>query len=251
MSQRGEEEREELLMRILDEESFLESDELNERLAADPELRVLVDEVMKLRSALDAAAETAREDLEASRPVDDAAAQRVRARVHDLAREALVSDRAAGRAADGKRSSGKPFGLAKWTILAAATLALLIALQARFSNDPPMDPMDPDRSARSDRDRVTLGSSLADLAPSGEVGRFDTFRWSFDDIGAGRFEVQVFRFDTGELVTMERGLKEARWQPSAERTGAWPSKIRWTVTAYDASGAMLDSAQASAERSPR
>lgn len=226
-----------LLMRVLEGELSPESDEVKRRLATDPGFGQTIAELEGLHGALDAASETAREDMDGPANVDGPEAQRVRARIRELARESAATS---GKVKAGSWADRPALGLPRWVLSVAAVLVVLFAVRARFS-----------QSDSVPRERVTLGSSLGNLVPGGEVDRFGTFQWNFDDIGDGRFEVQVFESDTGDLVTIERGLKEARWKPDPEHTAAWPSKIRWTVSAYDASGSMLDSAEASAERSQR
>ena len=223
-------EHEELIMRILSGELSLGSEELESCLREDRELRTLVDEVVQLHQALDLAADTAEQDVATSRKLGATGAENVRDQVHKLA----------AREPDRRNRSKRLRSLSKWGLAAAAALTFFLVFHNRQS-----------MLEAPQRGTVTLGSPLSGLHPKGSVGSFGTFRWDDREIDADRFEVRVFDSSTDELVTMKLGLKETRWEPAPEHVEEWPSEIRWTVTAFDASGSILESAEASARLSGR
>lgn len=86
-----------------------------------------------------------------------------------------------------------------------------------------------------------LGAAqLALEAPLERVPTYGTFAWSARLPAAGWFEIRVFAIDGREIARAT--TEEARWTPAS--TVAWPTEIRWQVSAFDASGARIEEREA-------
>lgn len=150
------------------------------------------------------------------------------------------------RAAEPERASWRPRIRPGW----GAAAALLIAA-ALFLFGDPGEETDP---AGAD-DPFTIGTgSEAGLSPSGSVGGFPaTFTWELATGDGGWYTVTVWA-DPGDgpldepLTTSER-CRTQRWTPTEAQAAAWPRAILWEVRAFDASGSVVGSAGATAERS--
>ena len=130
---------------------------------------------------------------------------------------------------------------------AAAVLAM-IALGAFYAM----------RLARPDepeRPFVLGPADVRGLFPAGEVESFDApFRWDLETDGwfvlrvyDGRAEAALGAPPLSQSPRVDASSHEWRW-PTEECEG-WPERIRWEVQAFDSSGIVLDSAEATARRS--
>ena len=96
--------------------------------------------------------------------------------------------------------------------------------------------------------RVLLGEQgFLQVSPQGAVPDFGVFKWSFQENVDGWYVVQVLS-DTHELIDVSGQLVEPRWEPPRDLLERLPREIVWTVTAYDASGARLESITTTASR---
>jgi hypothetical protein len=92
------------------------------------------------------------------------------------------------------------------------------------------------------------------LAPRGEVEDYGTFRWTVapEVAGASTFVVRVRGGDADSAFSLEsERLRGNEWTPTKEELASMPDSIRWEVTAFDASGSLLDSDVQRASRSLR
>lgn len=191
----------------------------------------------RLERLLEAAAEDRRETLAAARlEQDPPGAEHVAALVHARGAQARL-----------RRARRRVLSLAALgAIAAAAVVALVLDLPS-----PPGAGADP--GARS----ATLGAGLVEpVAPVGESPSFGAFAWrapASSEAPGGWFEVRVSADRPGEGLpaTLARSgrVTGTSWSPDPEEASAWPERIRWEVRAFDASGALLDAAEARAWRS--
>ncbi len=104
--------------------------------------------------------------------------------------------------------------------------------------------------APHEQDDILVGSArIRDLAPLGEVERFERFQWRYELSPGGRFELLVWDAAAPEhadpLVRVE--LERAEWSPGPDLV--LPAAIRWQVRAFGATS--LEAAASGEARSRR
>ncbi len=175
-----------------------------------------------LESFLKAAAEEERATLDAARSLQDAPGIEL---VAGVVRRSFEEQRRRARR--------------RVLLLSAAALVLALGLTARF-----LLFNRPGQSSTLGDEPVVL------LAPVGASAAFSTFTWESTSAAAW-FEVVVEDGSAaGVSVTRSGRLSSHTWSSDPQEVSSWPDRIRWEVRAFDASGALLGAASASAWRSP-
>lgn len=229
---------EELLQRVAVGDLSPDDERVRAAAARDEEFRIALAELHELEVLATGVRRRRDEDL---RAIDDGAVAEESARLVALVQR-LASDEGAtsdgGSRDDSARRPSAVRFRAGWLVAAAALVALAFFLRGLVPAAGPGSPRDAP---------LVLGPHLGDLAPSGPGSSYERFSWEAPD--AAWFDIEIYDVATGEFIDVERGVEETRWTPSPERHRAWPENIRWVVNAFDLSGALEDSAAASASRS--
>ena len=140
-------------------------------------------------------------------------------RAEAVLREVIERDTAGLRPASGARQLLRFAAV----VLALVTLAAL-GWHGSFGFDP--------APASEPDDGALLGERDALVSPRGRVDAFPPFRWNVELPEGGHFIVRV----EGEGLELESPwLYGSEWSPA--EPVEWPSKIRWTLEVYRASGA--------------
>jgi hypothetical protein len=197
--------RDEILQRLLLEESSpLEAFDRSE-LAGDAAARAELEELLESARRLDSLGADARA-ANARGPVDPAAEERVLTRF----REHLASETRPRR----PRLHG-----GRLAALIAACLVLLLGVRFLF---PPSAEPHPDTP-------LGPGTHLEILAPVGDVDSFAEITWSGELPSRARFVVRVYDGASGAELAASPPLEENRWLPAEETWTKWPADIRLRV----------------------
>lgn len=176
-----------------------------------------LDELCRLREGLARSGRAAREVLEQASARSDARAE---ALVERFLRERL-GGAAAADAAPPRRPSARRWALVSVAAALAASLLVVLALR---------------RDAGSgELPELWLGAdqTVELLAPRGACDGWETFRWRTSGRSDVWYELVVSAPDGRELARVE-GLRGEHWRPPAD--AAWPARIRWRLSAFDADG---------------
>lgn len=186
-------------------------------LAAHPEQRTALDELVQIQTALGRTARRMEQDTESARAAVTASDRALVAR--------FVRDRLAPSP---PRSTRAPT-LRRW-IAAAAVVAAGLVAYALLRND------------RSEPNPVWLGGTALDLSPKAETAAFDRFAWNAPPRRGVTFELVVYA-DAGDGargdVVTRRKTEQPEWTFDAEETRAWPDAIVWEVVTLDRGGQPL------------
>lgn len=134
------------------------------------------------------------------------------------------------RAIGADEAAARPHALPRrrllpWVFVAAAAAVLLSFLLHR----------EPDPGAD---DGLVLGHGLELIAPQGTVDDFDLFRWSYEGLGEGWYEVEVRPVGAapGSEPFVSGPLRSAEWRPPPEMRARWGNEIRYVVTVHAGTG---------------
>lgn len=87
---------------------------------------------------------------------------------------------------------------------------------------------------------TVLGEGMpAGLYPVGGVPAYSGFAWNFDLPDGGWFVVAVSSPEDDRELHRTPPLYEATWTPAPLEREAWPDRIHWTVTGFDATGSIV------------
>ena len=227
--------REEILRDVAAGELSIDSREVQELVQEDPSVATEIEEMERASTVLEAGVEferqVRREATSAFSP------EEVEATLRTL-REAR-----SGRSAAAAESRAAP---RRWPRAVAAVAALLAVSSLLYVAL--VDP-EPNRT----HDPRTLGDGIENLTPQGEIRAYSAFSWTFEKQDGVHYRVEVFDPAPGagaEPIDKSPTLTRADWSPTPDQTRQWPRSILWTVTAYDATGARIDSASAACSLSP-
>jgi hypothetical protein len=219
--------RDEILQRLLLEESSpLEAFDRSE-LAGDAAARAELEELLEGAVRLESLGATERV-TRAANPVDREAEERAL----DRFREHLASKARAPRSRLGGR---------RLAALLAAGLVLMLGVRFLLAPDESPDPDTP----------LGGGPRIEILVPVGDVESFAEVTWSGERPAKARFVVRVYDGAGAEIAASPR-LEENRWLPAEESWTRWPAEIRLRVELHgEGPDELLDrSAEVRARRSP-
>ncbi len=209
----------------------------------DPEFRLALRALTETAALVDAAASAEAQALEGARAGSAAPGGD---RVHAVLRAAAASSGSRLGPADPPAVAGalaarrREIAPRLFVGLSVAVALFLAYLVSPFN--------DGGTAATSAGTTPLLGSELvACLHPLGPVAAFDELRWRRPEGGWVTLIVRA-RSDERELLRLERRRVNSWSDPNAVRS--WPDAIRWSVRAYDATGAFIAAAEGEAERKP-
>ncbi|MFK7738788.1 MAG: hypothetical protein AB8H80_00590 [Planctomycetota bacterium] len=239
-------EREQFLQDLMDGRLDAHSDEAQARFEKDHELAREWRELVQITQSLSAGRQFERdvlaEALASRAAADSASGKRDRELVAEAFTKAARSALGASEVPRAGRNAGGVRGRRAWLASSAAAACLVVlaaswALGA-FDRPPPED----------------LGA-LGELSPSGVAESFELFRWTIDSSATASFTIEVratVAVGEGEVLAVESGLPDTEWRPAPTYdSSTWPDSISWSVTAYDATGGMIDTDAAVCRRRGR
>lgn len=182
------------------------------------------------RTALEADAEL-RERYEAARGTLDlleAAGEDRRSLADDVRAAGAVPGEEHVDAFVRARTALRPRTSPRWRHVLAAAVAILIVafvVTTELWHGPTTHLDTPPDDGR------TLGGTIHDLEPAGEVKEYDRFTWTGELSPGGYWVVTVRAADGSDFEIESAHLTEPVWEPAD--TASWPDAIEWTVVAYD------------------